>query len=222
MMVVTCQAQVRECVVSIGEVLLAKGARTRARSVERFLDAGAEVFAEFGYQKSSIERICERASMSRGAFYSNFEDKEALFLALFDRHADLMLARAAAAVETASAFDAVVRTLFGQSSEIQQQERDWFLLSTEFSIVAARNTLAAQRLAEHDRAVVGRLTKVLSSKLRPSQEQHDPTITLLARVILAIYEGAMMQAVTDPRSSAPLQLLEYALPALAREWSVHH
>nr|WP_274703846.1 TetR/AcrR family transcriptional regulator [Rhodococcus qingshengii] len=186
------------------------------------MDAGAEVFAEFGYQKSSIERICERASMSRGAFYSNFEDKEALFLALFDRHADLMLARAAAAVETASAFDAVVRTLFGQSSEIQQQERDWFLLSTEFSIVAARNTLAAQRLAEHDRAVVGRLTKVLSSKLRPSQEQHDPTITLLARVILAIYEGAMMQAVTDPRSSAPLQLLEYALPALAREWSVHH
>ncbi|MCS4255912.1 AcrR family transcriptional regulator [Rhodococcus erythropolis] len=198
---------------------MAKGAQTRARSVQRFLDAGLEVFGQFGYQASSIEQICERASMSRGAFYSNFSDKETLFLALFDRHADRMLARTAAAVDTELTIEGVVRTLFGVGTETKQEERQWFLLSAEFSIQASRNPVAAKRLADHDRAVVEKLSKILSSTLCSAEEQDDPRIQLLARLALAIYEGGMMQMVAEPRNYAPLELLEFALPALTREWT---
>lgn len=197
---------------------MAKGAQTRARSVQRFLDAGLEVFSQFGYQASSIEQICERASMSRGAFYSNFSDKETLFLELFDRHADRMLAQTAAAVDAESTIEGVVRSLFGGGTETKQDERQWFLLSAEFSIQASRNPVAAQRLADHDRAVVEKLSKILSSTLC-SVDEEDPKIQLLARLTLAIYEGGMMQMVADPTSFAPLELLEYALPTLAREWT---
>ncbi|MFB8892332.1 MULTISPECIES: TetR/AcrR family transcriptional regulator [Microbacterium] len=64
-------------------------ARTATRSREntrvRLLDAAAEVFAEVGLDAASVEAVCDRAGFSRGAFYSNFDSKGELFLALVER-----------------------------------------------------------------------------------------------------------------------------------------
>ncbi len=56
--------------------------RRREQTRARLLDAAHEVFAEVGMSAASVEMICERAGFTRGAFYSNFESKEELFLAL--------------------------------------------------------------------------------------------------------------------------------------------
>ena len=55
-----------------------KKAQTRAR----LLDAAAEVFIERGFQGASVEAICAQAGFTRGAFYSNFESKEEMFVEL--------------------------------------------------------------------------------------------------------------------------------------------
>ena len=44
--------------------------------------AAISVFAARGIIGASVEEICEAAGFTRGAFYSNFADKDALFLAL--------------------------------------------------------------------------------------------------------------------------------------------
>ena len=44
-----------------------------------------ELFAEKGFGATSIPEICTRAGLTKGAFYSNFANKDALFLALLDR-----------------------------------------------------------------------------------------------------------------------------------------
>src|SRR5205807_10018162 len=46
------------------------------------LDAAASVFARRGLQGSSVEEISAEAGYSRGAFYSNFNSKEELFVEL--------------------------------------------------------------------------------------------------------------------------------------------
>src|SRR5690554_525741 len=56
--------------------------KRRENTRTRLLDAAAEVFAEFGLEGASVEAICERAGFTRGAFYSNFESKDELFLQL--------------------------------------------------------------------------------------------------------------------------------------------
>lgn len=56
--------------------------RRREQTRARLLDAAHEVFAEVGMDAASVEMICERAGFTRGAFYSNFESKDELFLAL--------------------------------------------------------------------------------------------------------------------------------------------
>ncbi|MFF4802213.1 TetR/AcrR family transcriptional regulator [Streptomyces sp. NPDC001351] len=54
-------------------------------TVAALLDAAFELFAEQGYGATSIADIAARAGLTKGAFYSNFDSKDALFLALFDQ-----------------------------------------------------------------------------------------------------------------------------------------
>ena len=53
-------------------------ARTRAA----VLAAAREEFAEHGFVPAKVDRIAERAEMTRGAVYSNFPSKRALYLAV--------------------------------------------------------------------------------------------------------------------------------------------
>lgn len=64
------------------EVTSRPGSRRRDQTRARLLAAAHEVFAEVGMDAASVETICERAGFTRGAFYSNFESKDELFLAL--------------------------------------------------------------------------------------------------------------------------------------------
>ena len=77
-----------------GSPLTARRARTR----QRLMTAATAVFAERGVIGSSVEEICEAAGFTRGAFYSNFADKDALVLALIEQSIAEEYAAAEAAV----------------------------------------------------------------------------------------------------------------------------
>ncbi len=47
-------------------------------------DAATLLFARDGFESTTVAGICERAGVSKGAFYYHFESKEAVFLALID------------------------------------------------------------------------------------------------------------------------------------------
>jgi AcrR family transcriptional regulator len=52
----------------------------------RLLKAAERVFARRGYVGASLDDVAEEAGFSKGAIYSNFKNKEDLFLALVDQH----------------------------------------------------------------------------------------------------------------------------------------
>jgi AcrR family transcriptional regulator len=61
----------------------------QARSVEtleRILDAAAQVFSRHGYASGTTNRIAAEASMSIGSLYQYFPNKDAIVLALARRH----------------------------------------------------------------------------------------------------------------------------------------
>ncbi len=66
--------------------------RTRAEQREvtrrRILDAATDAFTEHGFDGASIDDITARAGFSRGAFYSNFDDKTDLLVQLAHRRVD--------------------------------------------------------------------------------------------------------------------------------------
>ena len=57
--------------------------RRRELTREALLASAREVFAHRGFHAASLEEIAEAAGFTRGAVYSNFENKEELFFAAF-------------------------------------------------------------------------------------------------------------------------------------------
>lgn len=75
----------------------------RAQTRERLMAAAHTVFAEHGVEGASVEEICERAGFSRGAFYSNFNDRSELVLAMIRQNSLDQLAAAQNAIDTMKA-----------------------------------------------------------------------------------------------------------------------
>ncbi|MDA8163494.1 MAG: TetR/AcrR family transcriptional regulator [Desulfobacteraceae bacterium] len=76
----------------------------------RILREAVREFADKGFQKASLNAIVARVGIAKGSLYQYFDNKEALFLFVFDRFTDLVkevLAEAAAASLEADFFGQV-------------------------------------------------------------------------------------------------------------------
>jgi AcrR family transcriptional regulator len=62
-------------------------AEKQAQTRQALLDAAEHVFRQRGFQGASVDAITAEAGFSRGAFYSNFESKEQLFVELLQQRA---------------------------------------------------------------------------------------------------------------------------------------
>ena len=110
------------------------------------IDAAEEVFLREGFEHASVEQITEAAGFSRGAFYSNFSDKDDLALAVIDkrrRHAVAAL-KIFQRIGDPAGQKAAIRDWFAE----QCRQRNWIALRAEFSRRAERSPLLEGRLAE--------------------------------------------------------------------------
>lgn len=131
----------------------------RLATRERLQDAAIEVFAEEGLQGASVEAVCARAGFTRGAFYSNFESKEQLFLELLEREFDR---RARDLEEKALELEPVLRDrahcieppeaarYVAQFFLPPSEATAWFVLETELLLLAMRDPAIAP---EHHRSI---------------------------------------------------------------------
>ncbi|HYE44405.1 MAG TPA: helix-turn-helix domain-containing protein [Caulobacter sp.] len=60
-----------------------KGSR-RERTRRALVAAAAELTAQKGFDRASLDEICARAGMTRGAFHGNFKSRDELFLAVME------------------------------------------------------------------------------------------------------------------------------------------
>ncbi|RVU27882.1 TetR/AcrR family transcriptional regulator [Streptomyces antnestii] len=188
--------------------------KRRPQTTARLLEAAQETFAERGFYGSSIEVISERAGLTRGAFYSNFRNKEELFFALFDLHAQRVVDRLDQAVGELDASDDPVRALFARAVTVDAAERRWYLLSTEFTLHAIRHPETARLLAERDRALREQIVGILARLFARIGRRPTADLDSLARLTTAVYEGSLAQSLVEPGELAPEELAVTYLPPL--------
>ncbi|GHB48461.1 putative TetR-family regulatory protein [Streptomyces viridiviolaceus] len=188
--------------------------KRRPQTTARLLEAAQETFAERGFYGSSIEVICERAGLTRGAFYSNFRTKEDLFFALFDLHGQRVVDRLTQAVDELDTAEDPLRTVLTRMGALDETERRWYLLSTEFTLHAIRHPDTARTLAEHDRRLREEIVRLLAGLF--DRLGRRPTVDLdsLARLTTAVHEGSLAQSLVEPDQLAPEELAVTYLPML--------
>ncbi len=163
----------------------------------RLIEGAMQAFAEKGFSGASIDFICERAGFSRGAFYSNFDDKDALFFALYDLRTDRIHARLSRIASAAQGADDPLAFLARELQDPDEDELKWDVLNKEFIVHALRNTAARERLLASREGSKARLSDTLIT-LRPELAKSPETLDRFCRIFVAVHEGELTQLGVDP------------------------
>ncbi|MFC1417630.1 TetR/AcrR family transcriptional regulator [Streptacidiphilus cavernicola] len=177
--------------------------KRRPRTRAALLTAALAAFAEHGFQATTIEQVCARAGYTRGAFYSNFTSKDELFLELFDQHSAQTVLRLSAAMDSIPTEDLTLDRLAERVCEIEPAERDWYLVSTEFTLHAIRDRETARILAQHDARLRAELARGITEHLRRAGLALTVDPDELARLLIAIREGGLAQSYVEPEQLPP-------------------
>jgi AcrR family transcriptional regulator len=186
----------------------------REQTRARLLDAAGQVFARRGFHAATVDEVADAAGYTKGAVYSNFANKDELFLALLDQRlaAQLQQVEALYAIESSEELFAAMR---GQTEQEFAAARDFGVLMVEFSLYAMRNPAAQAELAERYRQLRGRLAELITKRYARHQTSPPMPPEHLAALALATDAGLFLQYSAEPgalpwelRADAMLQLLD--------------
>lgn len=165
---------------------------------ERLLDAAAEVFAKRGFETATLDEVAAAAGYTKGAVYSNFANKTELLIALIERRVEVQSAEYTARFQGLD-IDSVTRGLLEPANRIDDGERQFLMLLSEFWLHAMRDertrTLMSEQYEVARTFVAGMLTA--SGYGKPGHEQKLGARDM-AIVIEALGTGIALQAAIDP------------------------
>jgi AcrR family transcriptional regulator len=172
-----------------------KQGQTRAR----LLEAAATVFARRGYHVATLEEVAAEAGFTKGAVYSNFESKEALFLALVDQEIAKRVQEIGAVVQAAGGGD-IEAEAERQFQRFVREEPHWPFLFYEFFAYGARRDDLRGEFVKRRRAV----HRVIANGIRAQAEQAGVELPIQAEQIAVAFEALMnglaFNRLLDPRS----------------------
>ena len=167
----------------------------RAATHERLVEAATKVVARHGFHAATVDQIADEAGYSVGALYSNFKNKDDLFLSVFDGHLRWYEER----LEEAAASDDQERA-FRDWMQAADDNPDQVLIFIEFWAYAVRRPKLrrsfAKRMAEMRQSLAAALD-------RRAQETGTPLALpapTLALVLLSLGRGLGLEQLADPES----------------------
>ena len=203
-----------------GPIVTRRGEATR----ERVLDAARDVFAERGVFGGTVEDICARAGFTRGAFYSNFADKDDVLRALIAREHARLLAHLDASFELVDATAAAVTrtrpaaTILGHDRRPPppvRADRPALLADPgELEIHAVRDPEVARAFLEADARFRARIAEFLERALGRFGRELVVAPDQATDAVIAIVERSTRRALLRGRSADPNALAATMLPLL--------
>jgi AcrR family transcriptional regulator len=189
-------------------------AQRRQQTRARLLDAAGQVFARRGFHAATVDEVADAAGYTKGAVYSNFANKDELFLALLDQRlaAQLEQVEALYAIESSEELRAALRA---QTEQEFAAARDFGVLQVEFWLYAMRNPAAQAELANRYGQLRGRLAELITRRHTRRQTSPPMPPEHLAALAIATDAGLFLQYSAEPgalpwelRGDAMLQLLD--------------
>lgn len=194
----------------------------RQKTRQRLMDAAFEVFAEQGVHAAAIETIAERAGFSRGAFYSNFETKFELFIALAERENTLRLERLHELVaglpsgfEFPQGVDEIAE-LVEKFLSVDSGGATWCLILGEFRMLALRDPGTARQFLEFQRRLDEELGAMLAATIGQLGMEFTIAPVEFARLAAVVYEAAVQESIL---AGEPTTRAHNALPKIVQAFT---
>lgn len=184
--------------------------RSRENTRARLLEAAAQVFAEVGLDGASVEEVCERAGFTRGAFYSNFESKDELFLMLTASVAEVRLNAVRTRVEEMTADGALAAgcdpvDIVRQVMELGGDDRLGVMLMSEIRIRALRDPAFGIAYLAQEREMVASIARIIEDIVEAGPLELRLPADVAARMLMIVWEGMTVRGAMEGQDDEGLR-----------------
>lgn len=164
--------------------------RIRAASRARIVEHALRLFAEHGYERTSVKMIADAAGISQGLLYNYFESKDALLRAIFEASMDDVRDSFAAAEEEPDPRRRVER-LVRESFRVLRRNLLFWRLSYGVRMQAAVLEGLGGRIQGWTETILATLERYL-------RDAGVPDARLEAALLFAMIDGVSQHYVLDP------------------------
>jgi AcrR family transcriptional regulator len=165
------------------------------------LNSSLELFSKNGYDATSVAEICEKANVSKGAFYHHFPSKQDLFLALMRTWLSDVEGLFQSAGEETSNVPQIIENLAAISGGIFDALEGGFPILLEFWTQANRQAVVWQRAVEPYRQFLDFFSKLVQQGIEEGSFKKDLDPETCARVLTSVAMGLLLQATFDPKGA---------------------
>ena len=169
-------------------------AERQQRTREDLVDAAERLFSGQGFHATSLDAVAAEAGYTKGAVYSNFESKEDLFFAVYERRVDARVEQLEHAVRSASSASEAMEGMLPGGRQRPEADDGWLAVFFEFWAHVLRHPELRERFARQHRRVIEPLTAdPAMSADRPPEERYR-----LATGRFALQLGLQLERLTQP------------------------
>lgn len=184
--------------------------RSRENTRARLIEAAEQLFAEVGLDGASVEAVCERAGFTRGAFYSNFESKDELFLMLAGRVAETRVNAVRDRVAEITAEGGLVpgcdpTDLLQKVMDSGSDDRMGVMLMSEIRIRALRDAQFGAAYLAQEREMVGSIAQIVTDIVDAGKLQLRVPAEVAGRILMIVWEGMTVRGAMAGQDDAQLR-----------------
>ena len=174
---------------------------TRDDTCEKLFEAAARVFEEQGIGGASIEAIAAAAGFTRGAFYSNFNSKDELIIAMLEDHVEQSIRRNLDLLARHKNLADFIDALRNMDRSRQDPLGRSPLLHMEMILFVARAEKRRPELAKRLRARRKLVADIVETTLQNSGRNPALNPTWTAAIVLALEDGFRLHRLIDPETT---------------------
>jgi AcrR family transcriptional regulator len=171
----------------------------------RLAKAAMELYAEQGFDQTTVAEIAARASLTERTFFRHFTDKREVLFYGMEMLSDLLTAAVANAPESATAMDAV-STAFEAAGAVLQDNPDRVRLRD--AIVSANADLRERELIK-----LAALASAVAGALR-ERGVPEPSASLAAETGVAVFKTAFARWISEPGEQDLPRIISESMDAL--------
>lgn len=166
----------------------------------RLLQAALHCFAEQGYDRAGVAEVCQRAGVSKGAFYHHFASKQELFLALLDDWLGQLDKQMEGHRSSAPSAAEGLRAMALTFQQVFQDASGKLPMFLEFWSKAARDPVIWQATMAPFRRYEQMFADLIEAGVAEGSFKATDAATA-ARTLIAMATGMLLQSVLDPKAA---------------------
>jgi AcrR family transcriptional regulator len=170
----------------------------KAATREALLEAATKVFARQGYLAASVDDVAWEAGLTKGAVYSNFVSKDALYAAVIERYHDQRLLEILDRVDWSA--HASEQAAWAGEQFMSINDPELFLLMMEYTLHAARFPTGHEPMRAGHRKLKGAVADTMARMATGLDWdiQSALPVSELVTAFFAMADGVALQRLYDP------------------------